>query len=372
MAKRFTAAKVLSRLHDFQRETVEHGFRRLYLDEDSTKRFLVADETGLGKTHVAQGIIAKAIELLQHRDTVKRIDVIYVCSNKDIADQNLRKLTVTGTHRVTPSTRLTMLVAQPHLLTPLSEDASKPVTFVSFTPATSFEFGGQTGKAEERAVLYLLLTRFWELKGSADTALRRILQSGVSTLDNFRRYIDDKTRELTSQDGTLLWEPGIHRLFLSTLRKSKVSDQLTVLIESAKGHSALTIAQQQHARQLTADLRQMLAKCSVQALDPDLIILDEFQRFSPLLETGETRSEAAELANHLFSQDHARVLLLSATPYKPYTLAEEAERGEDHYRDFFKTLSFLDAGHGRVDAIRSDLSEFRRLILAGHLSLIHI
>jgi hypothetical protein len=42
----------------------------------------------------------------------------------------------------------------------------------------------------------------------------------------------------------------------------------------------------------------------------------------------------------LFDQDDARVLLLSATPYKPYTLAEEAEKGEDHYRDFFKTLNF--------------------------------
>ena len=170
MTERFTAEKVLAQLHDFQRATVEHGFRRLYLDDDSTKRFLVADETGLGKTHVARGIIAKTIEYLQDNAAIKRIDVIYVCSNIDIADQNLRKLTVTGKHRATPATRLTMLVAQPDLLRPLSDDASKPVTFVSFTPATSFDFGWQTGKAEERAVLYLLLTENWDLQRGEDTA----------------------------------------------------------------------------------------------------------------------------------------------------------------------------------------------------------
>jgi len=366
MADRFTAGKVLEQLHDFQRATVEHGFRRLYLDEDSTRRFLVADETGLGKTHVARGIIAKTIEHLQDNDTIKRIDIIYVCSNADIADQNLGKLIVTGKHRATPATRLTMLVAQPDLLKPVADDASKPVTFISFTPATSFDFGWQTGKAAERAILALLLAGYWDLQRADDTALRRILQGGVETLDNFGRYIDSKKQELADEAGNLRWEPEIHREFRKELGKSKLSPQVRALIAAVRGRSKLTVEQQQNARQLTAELRQMLARCSVKALEADLIILDEFQRFSSLLVTGEQCSEAAELANHLFDQADARVLLLSATPYKPYTLAEEAEKGEDHYRDFFKTLGFLDRGNGRVDSIRADLSEFRRLILGGH------
>jgi hypothetical protein len=366
MTERFSAEKVLAQLHDFQRATVEHGFRRLYLDNDSTKRFLVADETGLGKTHVARGIIAKTIEHLQDNEAIKRIDIIYVCSNVDIADQNLRKLTVTGKHRATPATRLTMLVAQPDLLKPISEDASKPVTFVSFTPATSFDFGWQTGKAEERAVLYLLLSESNEYQRGEHTALRRILQGSVTKLENFNGYIESKRRELEGKGDQLRWEPGIKKLFLSTLNRSKLSRQIEELIESVRGRQSLTAEQQKAARQITAELRQMLARCSVKALEPDLIILDEFQRFSDLLVTGDGCSEAAELANHLFDQDDARVLLLSATPYKPYTLAEEAEKGEDHYRDFFKTLNFLDTGNGRADGIRGDLADFRRSILAGH------
>ena len=35
------------------------------------------------------------------------------------------------------------------------------------------------------------------------------------------------------------------------------------------------------------------------------------------------------------------MLLLSATPYKPVTYADEAE---DHYRDFWQVLNFLSSG----------------------------
>ena len=60
--KRPDTESILSGLKDFQRATVEHVFKRLYLDADSTRRFLVADEVGLGKTLVARGVIAKTID----------------------------------------------------------------------------------------------------------------------------------------------------------------------------------------------------------------------------------------------------------------------------------------------------------------------
>ena len=55
--------------------------------DDPTRRFLVADEVGLGKTLVARGVIAKTIDHLW--ETVDRIDVVYICSNGQIARQNL-------------------------------------------------------------------------------------------------------------------------------------------------------------------------------------------------------------------------------------------------------------------------------------------
>lgn len=93
----FDATPALEGLRGFQRQTVEHVFKRLYLDEQPADRFLVADETGLGKSMVARGVIAKAIERLDEPDSgVDRIDVVYVCSNADLAKQNLSRLNVTG------------------------------------------------------------------------------------------------------------------------------------------------------------------------------------------------------------------------------------------------------------------------------------
>ena len=53
----------------------------------------------------------------------------------------------------------------------------------------------------------------------------------------------------------------------------------------------------------------------------------------------------AELAQHLFQYADARVLLLSATPYKMYTLHEESGE-DDHYADFVRTVQFLEADEG--------------------------
>src|SRR5439155_27313641 len=89
-------------------------------------------------------------------------------------------------------------------------------------------------------------------------------------------------------------------------------------------------------RKVIGALRMELARSCLGALEPDLIILDEFQRFKSLLDGTDP---AAELASDLFRFDGARVLLMSATPYKMFTTADEAS-GDDHYRDFLETVQF--------------------------------
>ena len=88
-------AAVMRGLKDFQRDTVEYVYQRLFLDGDNQRRFLIADEVGLGKTLVARGLIAKAIDNLWDKKK-DRIDVVYICSNASIARQNINRLNVTG------------------------------------------------------------------------------------------------------------------------------------------------------------------------------------------------------------------------------------------------------------------------------------
>ena len=144
---------VLRSLKGFQRRSVEYVFDRLY-GGDATRHFLLADEVGLGKTHVARGVIAKSIEHL-HAAGEERIDVVYICSNADIARQNISRLNVTGQKDFQLASRITML---PQTVRELQKNT---LNFISFTPGTSFNLGHREGKGEERWLLYWLLKWTW-------------------------------------------------------------------------------------------------------------------------------------------------------------------------------------------------------------------
>ncbi|MGQ5263630.1 helicase-related protein [Micromonospora sp. ZYX-F-536] len=331
--KRYDAGPVMAGLKDFQRDTVAHVIDR-YFGTDATRRFLVADETGLGKSVVARGVIAQTLQRLQDDDSVERVDVIYVCSNQDVARQNIGRLRVTPDETVTLSSRLTLLAKHADQLNATTATAGKPINLVAFTPGTSFDQGWRTGTAEERALLFLVLEQANSWNGWRTRAALRALQAGVATPERFEEQCN---RLWTQLDGKL--DPTITGEFLRQARQRGLLDEFDALLDGIGRRSSLPNALRGDARKLTGDLRTALATAGVEVLEPDLIILDEFQRFRELLDPN--GGEGAELARHLFDYRAARVLLLSATPYKPFTFAEEAAAGEDHYADFRQVLRFL-------------------------------
>ena len=125
---------------------------------------------------VARGVVAKAIDRL-NRDGVDRIDIVYICSNGDIAAQNVRKLDVTGTGAARAS-RLTLLAKQ------VRDLRDQSLNLVALTPGTSFEQSGGAGRADERVLLYWLLREAWSLGDRA--APKNILQGWVKSADDFR------------------------------------------------------------------------------------------------------------------------------------------------------------------------------------------
>jgi hypothetical protein len=345
-------------LTGFQRNSVEHVIERFY-GPDRAKRFLIADETGLGKTMVARGVIARTIEKLEHDPTVDRIDIVYVCSNTDIAHQNLKALDVTGDEHHGIASRLTLLAKHSRHLTPLRGHFSKPVNLISFTPGTSFEGGWQTGKSEERAMLYLLLESRLKLQGRRATAAGRILQGGVNALETFQRTIEDLRWELEDDiDDT------VEEAFLAAALREGLLEQFERLMEEIGQRRSLPEAMSEPVRKLIGKMRSALAHESVRLLEPDLVILDEFQRFRDLLDPGKP---AGELAHHLFDHHQARVLLLSATPYKPFTYAEEASAGEDHHINFMETINFLATPLRRPvsQQVADGLRRYREAVVTG-------
>jgi superfamily II DNA or RNA helicase len=76
----------VSEAKGFQRATAEAALATL-ANKDGPRRFLVADEVGLGKTIVARTIIS---EMIKRRR--RPLVVFYVTSNLNIAHQNRGKL----------------------------------------------------------------------------------------------------------------------------------------------------------------------------------------------------------------------------------------------------------------------------------------
>lgn len=336
MIRAFSAAPALGRLKDFQRRTVEYAFQRMFLGSQPSRRFLVADEVGLGKTLVARGVIAKAVEHLQPQG--RRIDIIYICSNADIAAQNVARLNVTGQKAFAKATRLTLLPLEVHDL------QGQDINFISFTPGTTFDHGRRSGHKLERRLIYQMLVG---LQGISAKGLARILQGNAG-----ERWFDEIKEPLK-------FDAEIAEVFRGQVAESDILGRIRTVTDALYRRS-MTPEVKQQALTLIGDLRRMLARCCLGALEPDLVILDEFQRFRDLLAAPDS-SPSAELAHALFNySDDLRVLLLSATPYKMYASQHEEE---DHYRDFLATARFLFDDDATVSALETDLREFRTALM---------
>ncbi len=341
---------ILASLKDFQRDTVDFAFRRLWTDDDWTKRFLVADEVGLGKTMVAKGVIAKTVEHLWDKED--RIDIVYICSNTQIARQNLSRLNVVGGQELRHADRLTLL---PKVLRDLR---AEKVNFVSFTPGTSFEVGNQGGKYEERVMLYWMLAQAWGHHAVKQRRWRRFFEATMSE-DNFTRHLNEFDRDSLDPELTASFGESV-----GTARGPEGGTLIEELEACADEFNYLRHAPDwrlsARRNRLIGTLRNLVASAAVKHLEPDLVILDEFQRFKDILD-GE--GYGSDLAREVFDHEKARVLLLSATPFKMYTLPDEPE-GDDHYADFNRTVGFL-AGTERGLRVQRDLRTMRDAAIGG-------
>ncbi|MEH6790628.1 hypothetical protein [Parasphingorhabdus sp.] len=375
-------------LKPFQEATVEHAFRRLYLDDDATTHFLVADEVGLGKTMVAQGVIREAVAHLKAIGT-ESIDIVYLCSNQAIARQNLRKLrkALPDDASVEPrrADRMTLMALE------LGDKSSAgKVNFFPLTPDTSFKMGNAMGKREERRFLYYFLRNCFHgnysfmrehAQGLPGKSLMRMLKGGVRGRDtDWYSDIADDEDDAETAVGRL----GDPKEIIGDLHGRFAA---VAALYPTPWKSIADPELDREVRQLVKELRLRIAISSVRLLEPDLIIMDEFQRFTKLL--GSDRGNVvAQLVHKLTSfrdektGENVRMLLLSATPYRYLTLATDGDDGdaayvvygedtepakqepEGHKEDFEGTLRILFSHRPEiVDEVMAELTRLRAALL---------
>lgn len=338
-------------LKDFQLKTVDYVFDQLYVK--GRKKMLVADEVGLGKTIVAKGIIAKAFEkYLNDGGQTKEnptFNVVYICSNLALATQNIRKLNFLGDSNYVEETlnRLTYLAYKP--------DRKPPVFLInSLTPSTSFDEKSSQGEINERAIIFRLLTEYeyfkkrwnglkWLLKG---TRVKNI-KTFEDRIDVFWKDPNFKIREdLFGNFRKALLETSVDennfpRLFEFIWRKPDYN------LWHAINWVCCDMDGRNHHRfdvqgEIIRHLRRILSSLCIKYLNADIFILDEFQRYNNLIKLDEeAENPAIELARGVFRIPEAKVLMLSATPFKPFTNDFDELNGEIHYKEFEAVLKFL-------------------------------
>ena len=122
----------------------------------------------------------------------------------------------------------------------------------------------------------------------------------------------------------------------------------------------------EHQRKTIGLLRQIFAQISIGLLDPDLVIMDEFQRFSSILDNN-SDNEQAMLTQQFFTHNHTntKILLLSATPYKPYSTLEELNVTgcDEHLDDFKRVVNFLFTTEDNIRRFKLVWHEFNNALV---------
>lgn len=332
-----------AQLSDFQKSTVDYLVKRMY--DEGQNRMLVADEVGLGKTWIAKGVIAKAYErwCSESHEEKKHFNIYYICSNQQLSAQNLAKVNFTKDSRcvIRSINRISMLARRP-------EHEEVPVQIYSLTPDTSFSQRSAQGIKEERAIIYAILER--------TGAFNKIPLEAL----------------LKGSDNTIKWEPEVDKqwrlnilrgniaeVYIDALKKKDVNS--TIMPKTFKDYGLLgkmslwevivavvKVFDRKSAEyaiydEIIGNLRKVMTDVCLKLMDADIFIMDEFQRYSQLIDT-KGQSESDTIARKVFGQNQVKVLMLSATPFKAFTNQYDEELGEQHYRELKRVLKFLYEG----------------------------
>ena len=341
---------VMGGLTPFQRATVEH-IAKLYAD--GQQRVLVADEVGLGKTLIARGVISK-IARLREGEGDDLVKVAYVCSNASIAAQNISKLRIDGDVQLASagSSRLSMQHLKIARERGDEELKARYIQITPLTPGTSFSISSGTGTMHERALILAVLAydgRFSRDSGRyerlGELMWDRRSNSNPGGWGWWRHCTEEDVYRVREGDPERGEETGYPYDVLKKV-ELELAESGGLTFASLCEYLDSDERDRRRERRAINDLRRAFAKVCVDMLNPDFVIMDEFQRFRSLI--ADNDSETSMLAKR-FLGGKTRVLLLSATPFRMYSTDAELDTGGfgDSYHEFLEVMDFL--GEGKAD-----------------------
>ena len=334
---KLTEEKIMDGLKDFQCATVERVFK---LFKEGQRRVLVADEVGLGKTLIARGVIAKTARYHYEDLDDDLFKVVYICSNQNIANQNINKLKISEDTTVDGVTDTRLSMQHLKIFEQENDDDVKDryIQLIPLTPATSFSMTSGQGSVQERALMFSVLRRVDRFIAYAQELEVLFTDLALSSWP-WARTIYEKRVLDCDQKTHGKYTTSIIKAVKDYDAEGNLFNDLESLCLKIKANEGRRIKGVNH---IIHKLRMMFAHISVDLLKPDLVIMDEFQRFKFLI-SADSSSETGILANRFLKENSIKVLLLSATPYKLYSTLEEINetQSDDHYSEFLQVMNFL-------------------------------
>ena len=322
-----------------------------FAEREGRRRFLVADEVGLGKT-----VVAKEVARRMSEDGRRPFVIYYIANGHAVSHQN--KARVVGflgdlqreAATATPD-RLSLIA--------VARRPDNPVLVYALTPATSFP-GARArlsgGRKEERAFLKVLLDH---------------------TYPAFARYLDPDILQLRAGDYSWNWAvkdaeakfanspPGLRQRFREALaaefsKPVRPRLDLAVYGDRSRQKSPLKPAT------FVGHLRRALSLATLRHQPPDLVVFDEFQRYRQILDEKDIDTLLKALLEPKGAAVPPAILLLSATPYRLLSTRWEEARGVLAHAELLELIEFL-AGpdvRERAKTLFSDFGDKLREIAA--------
>lgn len=353
---------------DYQKRAI----RRIvdsYIGECTSGRFLLADEVGLGKTIIARGVIrclmcklleqeiaGKSGEQIKNEADYYYFNVIYICSNTNIAKQNEEKLGLGKNEDEGWTNRASCLswkvfnsskyevefqavlqdyykvYGNDHTYESLGRvNALKTrLRILPMTQRTSIDIKGR-GKVEEREYLYELILDFSDHEKHKDfTKLRELYRTKCESDEEFNKAC-------------------------SIIRDSRNGDEY----EIENFYNTWQI------------VRKGFAEITMDWLDCGLVIMDEFQNFKEII--GQASDDEESIIRKVLEQEsdgedrNPYVLMLSATPFRMY-MSKNADQDETdtdtagtENASIYDVCRFLEKGGGTngMSVISSSLEAYK-------------
>ena len=299
----------------YQRKTINHILDTF---QTSTRnRMLCADEVGLGKTFVAKGVIrGMAWDYLQKGRS--RLDVLYLCSNLNIANQNKRELGLeseedskkNGSKEENRTSMLYLQVlkrcvkelSEEELATEYTAATGKKVkvnqsgkkiavSILPITPDTSLNIHScPMGTAKEREYILRVLEMcgLWAVNGNVEYIINEMGNYSSNsvyrkTFEGFHKQyykIQGKQKdELTSEEESFYNNITVFGKKLSEY-KGEIENALSVI----ENGNQTNVKDNEDYKKAWKRLREIFSSVTLDLIHYDVVILDEFQNFTKIIE----------------------------------------------------------------------------------------